>query len=72
MTTAELQNMAFDSALMVEPHKIAVEFMDMDGAVMNRKPDLDAYEATLYSYCELAAKQRNSHFVIKDLTEVSI
>ena len=48
------------------------QFMDMDGAVMNRKPDLDAYEATLYSYCELAAKQRNSHFVIKDLTEVSI
>ena len=48
------------------------QFMDMDGAVMNRKPDLDAYEATLYSYSELAAKQRNSHFVIKDLTEVSI
>jgi hypothetical protein len=48
------------------------QFMDMDGAVMNRKPDIDAYEATLYSYCELAAKQRNSHFVIKDLTEVSI
>jgi hypothetical protein len=48
------------------------QFMDMDGAVMNRKPDLDAYEATLYCYAELAAKQRNSHFVIKDLTEVSI
>jgi len=48
------------------------QFMDMDGAVMNRKPDLDAYEATLYSYMELACKQRNTHFVIKDLTEVSI
>ena len=34
MTTAELQNMAFDSALMVEPHKIAVEFMDMDGGAV--------------------------------------
>jgi len=48
------------------------QFMDMDGAVMNRKPDIDAYEATLYSYMELACKQRNTHFVIKDLTEVSI
>ncbi len=48
------------------------QFMDMDGAVMNRKPDLDAYEATLYMYGELACKQRNAHFVIKDLTEVTI
>lgn len=48
------------------------QFMDMDGAVMNRKPDLDAYEATMYMYGELACKQRNAHFVIKDLTEVTI
>lgn len=48
------------------------QFMDLDGAVMNRKPDQDAYEATLYMYGELACKQRNAHFVIKDLTEVSI
>jgi hypothetical protein len=48
------------------------QFMDLDGAVMNRKPDLDAYEATLYMYGELACKQRNAHFVIKDLTEVTI
>jgi hypothetical protein len=48
------------------------QFMDLDGAVMNRKPDVDAYEATLYAYGELACKQRNAHFVIKDITEVSI
>lgn len=48
------------------------QFMDLDGAVMNRKPDIDAYEATLYMYGELACKQRNAHFVIKDLTEVTI
>lgn len=48
------------------------QFMDLDGAVMNRKPDLDAYEATLYMYGELACKQRNAHFVIKDITEVTI
>ena len=48
------------------------QFMDLDGAVMNRKPDQDAYEATLFMYGELACKQRNAHFVIKDLTEVSI
>lgn len=48
------------------------QFMDLDGAVMNRKPDLDAYEATLYMYGELACKQRNAHFVIEDITEVTI
>ena len=48
------------------------QFMDLDGAVMNRKPDTDAYEATLYAYGELACKQRNAHFVIKDITEVTI
>jgi len=48
------------------------QFMDLDGAVMNRKPDVDAYEATLYTYGELACKQRNAHFVIKDITEVTI
>jgi hypothetical protein len=48
------------------------QFMDLDGAVMNRKPDIDAYEATLYMYGELACKQRNAHFVVKDLTEVTI
>ena len=48
------------------------QFMDLDGAVMNRKPDLDAYEATLTCYAELACKQRNSHFVIKVLTETTI
>lgn len=48
------------------------QFMDLDGAVMSRKPDTDAYEATLYAYGELACKQRNAHFVIKDITEVSI
>lgn len=48
------------------------QFMDLDGAVMNRKPDADAYEATMYMYGELACKQRNAHFVIEDLTEVTI
>ena len=48
------------------------QFMDLDGAVMNRKPDVDAYEATLYAYGELACRQRNAHFVIKDITEVTI
>jgi hypothetical protein len=48
------------------------QFMDLDGAVMNRVPNTDAYEATLTSYSELACKQRNANFVIKDLTETSI
>ena len=32
-----------------------VSWMDMDGAVLSRVKDRDAYEATLYGYRELAA-----------------
>jgi hypothetical protein len=48
------------------------QFMDLDGAVMNRVPNTDAYEATMTCYAELACKQRNANFVIKDLTETTI
>jgi hypothetical protein len=48
------------------------QFMDMDGAVMNRVANTDAYEATLTCYAELACRQRNANFVISDLTETSI
>lgn len=48
------------------------QFMDLDGAVMNRVPNTDAYEATLTCYAELACKQRNANFVINDLTETAI
>jgi hypothetical protein len=37
------------------------EFMDQDGAVLNRVPNTDAYEATLYIYAELATDGRNAH-----------
>lgn len=45
------------------------EFMDDDGAVLNRVANVDAYEATLYRYHELCTDMRNAHFRIKDLTE---
>lgn len=48
------------------------QFMDLDGAVMNRVAATDAYEATLTCYAELACKQRNKNFAINDITEVSI
>lgn len=44
-------------------------WMDQDGAVLSRVSNTDAYEATYRSYRELAAKLRNSHFVIKDISE---
>lgn len=46
------------------------EWMDDDGAVLNRVPNTDAYEATLYKYHELATDQRNAHGRIDDLSEV--
>ncbi len=44
------------------------EFMDEDGAVLNRVPNVDAYEATLFNYSELATDGRNAHARIDDLT----
>ncbi len=37
------------------------EFMQEDGAVLNRVPNLDAYEGTLFLYAELATDGRNAH-----------
>jgi hypothetical protein len=44
------------------------EFMDEDGAVLNRVPNTDAYEGTLFLYAELATDGRNAHAKIGSLT----
>lgn len=45
------------------------EFMEEDGAVLSRSAGVDAYEATLFCYHEMATDARNAHAVISDLTE---
>ena len=45
------------------------EFMEEDGAVLNRVPNVDAYEATLFLYADVATDGRNAHAKITDLTE---
>ena len=45
------------------------EFMEEDGAVLNRVPNTDAYEATLFLYAELATDGRNAHAKVGSLTE---
>lgn len=44
------------------------EWMDEDGAVLNRVPNTDAYEATFFRYAELATDARNAHAVVEDIT----
>jgi len=44
------------------------EFMDEDGAVLNRVAGIDAYGATLFNYMECATDARNAHARINDLT----
>lgn len=44
------------------------EWMDEDGAVLSRIANKDAYEATMFSYCELTTDRRNTHARINDLT----
>lgn len=45
------------------------EFMNEDGAILSRVPNVDAYEATLFKYHELATDKRNAHAVVSDLSE---
>ena len=45
------------------------EFMEEDGAVLSRVPNVDAYEGTLFLYCELATDGRNAHAKVGTLTE---
>jgi hypothetical protein len=45
------------------------EFMEEDGAVLARVDNKDAYEATLFTYAELATDARHAHAKIEDLTE---
>ena len=45
------------------------EYMDDDGAVLSRRDNKDAYEATLYKYHELTTDKRNAHGKLSDLTE---
>jgi len=47
------------------------QWMDEDGAILSRVPNSLAYEAVVYSFAELACKQRNANFLISDLIEAS-
>lgn len=44
------------------------EWMQEDGAVLNRVPNTDAYEGTLFRYMELATHQRNANCKISGIT----
>jgi hypothetical protein len=45
------------------------EWMDQDGAVLNRVPNQDAYEATLFSYKQLGTTQRHRHGKLINLAD---
>jgi len=44
-------------------------FMDQDGSMWIRVSGYDAYDATMYKYCELGTHRRNTHGTIQDITE---
>jgi hypothetical protein len=48
------------------------QWLDDDGAILNRVQNQLAFEATLYTSMELACVQRNAHFVIGDLIESTL
>ena len=55
---------------MIKMFKLAdFDWMDMDGAVLSRVSGVDAYEAILYGYMELATFARNAHGLLADITE---
>ena len=45
------------------------DWMDQDGAILSRVPNMDAYEATLFRYFELGCSARNAQTLIEDLLE---
>ena len=47
------------------------EWMDEDGSVLHMTTGIDAYEAVLYKYHELATSKRNAHGKIVDITEAT-
>ena len=47
------------------------EWMNEDGAILNRVSGKDEYEATMFKYHQLCTNQRNVHGIISDLTEGS-
>ncbi len=48
------------------------DWMDKDGEVLNRVPDRDAYEATLYKYYDLGATRRNTHARIFNVADAIV
>lgn len=44
-------------------------FMDRDGSKWQRVIGYDAYDSTLYKYCQLGTHRRNSHGLVSDVTE---
>lgn len=44
-------------------------FMDRDGSKWQRVIGYDAYDSTLYKYCQLGTHRRNSHGLVEDITE---
>lgn len=44
-------------------------WMDEDGNRLEKVTGFDAYEATMFMYCEMGTHRRNTHGVLEDLTE---
>lgn len=44
------------------------QFMDLDGSVLHRIGNTDAYESTMFCYDEMGTDKRNAHFKITGLT----
>lgn len=44
-------------------------WMDYDGSNFQRVVGFDAYEATMFKYCEMGTHRRNTHGVLADITE---
>lgn len=44
-------------------------FMDRDGSKWQRVIGFDAYDATLFKYCQLGTHRRNTHGAAEDITE---
>jgi hypothetical protein len=56
-----------DLAALEVKRQADLTFMDKDGAILTRVPNRDAYEATLFTYMELATPRRNALARLSDI-----
>lgn len=59
-----------DEATIQLKYETDYDWMDQDGSILHRLPDMDAFQACLYRYHQLCTDKRNANVAILDIQDV--